>query len=94
MQESRDKAEYGDIEIKQMMRVKFRQIHERVDVLYQDNDVLLDKYRVLLKENLYYAVLAESMIKIMQLSSSLLAADERDKESISLIGEKGPTDLH
>ena len=64
----KEKAEFGDLEIKQMMRVKFRQTHERIDVLYQDNDVLLKKYQVLLKENLYYAVLAESMIKIMQLS--------------------------
>ena len=55
---------------------------------------MLRKYNYLLTCNDYLGKLAETVVKISELSSCIVRADERDRRSICLMGSKGPQTIY
>lgn len=54
----------------------------------EDHQTLNGKYSYLVHCNDYFAKLAEQVITVTELNSCLLTADEKDKDTISLMGGK------
>ena len=53
----------------------------------EDNHtVLMSDYDQLLNQNYYFTKIAADVIKLQEIMTALLAADEKDKKDISLIG--------
>ena len=67
-----------------------RQVDFRMEGVHKDHDTIMSKYNYLLTCNTYIGKLAETVIKVVELNSCLVKADERDKRSICLMGSKGP----
>lgn len=64
-----------------------------MDEVNRDHDRLTGKYDYLIHCNDYLAKLAEQIITITELNSCLMSSDERDKNSICLMGSQGPKSL-
>ena len=46
----------------------------------------MGEYDNLLTQNLYFAKIANDIIKLQEINAALLSADEKDKQSITLMG--------
>ena len=64
-----------------------------MDEVTKDHDRLTNKYDFLIHCNDYFGRLAEQMITVTELGTSLMRADEKDKASICLLGSTGPKTL-
>ena len=79
--------------MKKRVKVFGRKVDQRMDEINWDHNQLKSKYQFLIHCNDYLAKLAEQMITITELNSSLTRQDEKDRESICLMGSQGPKGL-
>lgn len=80
--------------IKRRVKLFGRRVDSRMDEVNVEHDHVMSKYNGLLTANNYIGELAHTVIKIVELNSCLIKADERDKRSICLMGSKGPQTVH
>eukprot|EP00354_Favella_ehrenbergii_P003056 CAMPEP_0170451278 /NCGR_PEP_ID=MMETSP0123-20130129/580_1 /TAXON_ID=182087 /ORGANISM="Favella ehrenbergii, Strain Fehren 1" /LENGTH=145 /DNA_ID=CAMNT_0010712931 /DNA_START=839 /DNA_END=1276 /DNA_ORIENTATION=- len=90
MASAKEEGSQDLVAIKRRIKLFGRRVDIRMDEVNSDHDKLGGKYGYLLSCNDYIAKIAAVVIKIIELNSSLIRADERDKKSICLMGAKGP----
>ena len=83
---NKEEAEYGDLNIMKKMRVSQREADERFTQVEDNHSVLMGDYDQLLNQNFYFTKIASDVIILQEIMTALLAADEKDKKDISLIG--------
>lgn len=86
MAANKDKQEADTVASRKRVKIYSRRVDQRMDEVNVDHQTLMGKYDFLLHANDYFAKLAEQIITIIELNSSLLRQDEQDKQSISLLG--------
>ena len=91
--ENKESGNTEKFEIQRSMKVFGRQIEQRIDGVNDDHKRLTGKYDYLVTCNDYFAKIADQMITITELNSCLLTSDEKDRNSISLMGGKFPRNL-
>ena len=90
---NKEAGQAENIATKKKVKMFGRKVDMRMDEVNADHDKLTGKYDYLIHCNDYFAKLAEQIITVTELNTSLLHADERDKNSISLLGTTGPKTL-
>ena len=90
IEQTKDFAAQDNTATKKRVKVFGRKVDARMDEVSKDHDKLSHKYDFLIHCNDYFGQLAEQMITITELNSCLMRADERDKDSICMLGTQGP----
>ena len=93
MNDNKEAANQDLTATQKRVRVLNREFDSRIKLVNQDHSNLLSRYSHLIHYNDYFTRLADRLITITELAGALQYQDEKDKDSISLLGAKGFTNV-